>query len=185
MRMQQKKSSRQKLSERQLALAPAVPKVMGLEEQRRSGMELALRLLSYRARSTNEIRERLGRKKIAEEAVSWVIEKLEDSDYLNDREFTRMWIRDRMEVRGYGRQRIRNELLARGIQVDQINDELENTYPVSSELERAKELAVSRLSRYADLDQVVARRRLTQFLLRRGFSASTAQSLLRELMSAP
>jgi regulatory protein len=154
------------------------------DAEKRYGMELALRLFSYRPRSRQEVVNKLLMKHISPEAIDWITRKLEDSGYLNDRAFLKAWINDRMELRGYGRHRIRNELIIKGIEVEKINEELDRLYPLDGEGHAARKLIQSRLSRYAGLDDLTARRRLTQFLLRRGFSATTAQSVIRELMPA-
>lgn len=151
-----------------------------LEAEQRLGMELALRLFSYRSRSRQEIEDKLSRKKLSRDAIEWVIRKLQASDYLNDDAFVRTWINDRFELKGYGRRRIRNELLSKGIGVSEINEALDALYPQSAERDVALKLIEPRLPRYAGLEESVMRRRLTQFLLRRGFSASTTQAVLRE-----
>ncbi len=153
------------------------------EVERRQAMEMAWRMFSYRPRSREEVRDRLLRKRFSEQAAEWAIEKLESSGHLNDRSFVRMWIRDRMELKRYGRHRIRGELLSKGIGAETINVELDSIYPADKEARTASELVEARLQRYLGLDKTVVRRRLGQFLLRRGYSAATAQTVIRELMA--
>lgn len=152
------------------------------EVERRQAMEMAWRMFSYRPRSRQEVHDRLMRKRFSEQTAAWVIEKLEASGHLDDRVFVRMWIKDRMELKGYGRHRIRAELLSKGLDTETVNVELDSIYPADMEVRTASELLEARLQRYAGLDETVARRRLRQFLLRRGYSAATAHSVIRELM---
>lgn len=161
---------------------PSLLRERVLEAEKQLGMEFALRLVSYRSRSEYEVLAMLARKKFATETGQWVVNKLNDAGYLNDRAFMRAWINDRMELKGYGRQRIRSELISKGIDVNKINDELDDLYPPVREGKTAHSLIQARLARYAGLDEPVVRRRLTQFLLRRGFSISTAQTVMRELL---
>lgn len=153
------------------------------EVERRQAIEMAWRMLSYRPRGRQEVYDRLTRKRFSEQTAVWIIEKLESSGHLNDQAFVRMWIRDRMELKGYGRHRIRAELLSKGLDTEIINVELDSIYPADKETLTASELLESRFHRYAGLDEAVARRRLRQFLLRRGYSAATAHSVIRELMA--
>lgn len=153
------------------------------EVERRQAMEMAWRMFSYRPRSCDEVRDRLLRKRFSKQAAEWVIEQLESSGHLNDRIFVRTWIKDRMELKKYGRHRIRGELLSKGIDAEAINVELDSIYPADEEVRTASELVEARLQRYLGLDETVMRRRLGQFLLRRGYSAATAQTVIRELMA--
>lgn len=153
-----------------------------MEVEKQLGMEVALRLLGYRSRSRQEVIDRLVRKKFSREASEWIVNKLCDAGYLNESAFIRAWIRERMELKGYGRQRIRSELISKGVEVNTINDELDTLYPTEREGKTAHDIIQSRLERYAGLEEKVTRRRLTQFLLRRGFSVSTAQKVIRELL---
>lgn len=147
-------------------------------------MEMAWRMFGYRPRSREEVRDRLLRKRFTENTADWVIEKLEGSGHLNDRIFVRLWIRDRVEIKKFGRHRIRGELLSKGIDGETINVELDSIYPPNKEVRTASDLAGMRLQRYIGLDERVIRRRLCQYLLRRGYSAGTAQTVVRELMAA-
>jgi len=153
------------------------------EVERRQAMEMAWRMFSYRPRSREEVRDRLLRKRFSEQVADWVIEKLEGSGHLDDRVFVRTWIRDRMELKRYGRHRIRGELFSKGIDAETINVELDSIYPADKEARTASELVEARLQSYLGLDETVVRRRLCQFLLRRGYSAATAQTVIRELMA--
>ncbi len=154
------------------------------ETERRFAMDMAFRMISYRARSRQELQERLTRKRFSAESIEWVLEKLLNSGYLNDTTFIRMWIRDRMELKGYGRYRIRSELLAKGVDTETVNRELDSIYPAADEKATATELLTARISHYSGLEESVQRRRLRQFLLRRGYSGTTAQKAVSDLMSS-
>jgi regulatory protein len=152
------------------------------EAEQRLAMGLALRLLSYRGRSRREVVEKLSWRGVSAESVDRVVRKLEQAGYLNDEAFVKAWVRERTQVRGFGRYRIKNELLAKGIDPVEINTELGEAYTEDQEKAVALALAQARLSRYAGLDPMVARRRLAQVLLRRGFNSVMAQNIVAELL---
>jgi len=156
-----------------------------LEKEKQCAMEISLQLLSYRIRSRREIGEKLEKRKMSIEAVEATLAKLEQAGYINDSVFAKTWINERIEIHGYGRQRIRSELLSKGINAEVIEVELDRAYGAEKEECAALELAEKRLPRYAGLEPAVVRRRLTQVLLRRGFSAQMAQKVLKELDCAP
>ncbi|MDI6891583.1 MAG: regulatory protein RecX [Actinomycetota bacterium] len=150
----------------------------GLDEAK----NYALRLLSHRARSVQEMRERLARKGHPEKVVDKVLSSLKKSNYLDDISFTKIWVENRVSLRGYGQRRIRAELISKGIEKDLVERELDESYPEEKEKEVALTLAKKRLPSYRGLAITAARRRLIQFLLRRGFSSETAQEVCRELL---
>lgn len=151
------------------------------ECERRLAISLAIQLLSYRIRSRREIADKLCARKISPDAIEQAIARLEAADYLDDAAFTHAWIKERINVHGFGRQRIKNELLAKGVDREMIESELAPAYTVEDEIAQASKLALSRLTRYKGLDVATKRRRLTQVLMRRGFSAQVASSVLSEL----
>lgn len=153
-----------------------------LEKETQLAMELSLQLLSYRIRSRREIFKKLEVRKISAEAIETTLGKLEQAGYIDDNAFTKTWINDRIEIHGFGRQRIKSELLSKGISAPIIQDELDRVYPVENETGAALELAEKRLIRYAGLDETVVRRRLTQALMRKGFSAQVVQQVLKDIL---
>ncbi len=148
----------------------------------RFAMEAALNLFSYRVRSEHEVRERLARKNISAPAIESVVGKLRKSGYLDDAAFLKAWVAERIDIKGFGRQRIKNELLAKGFDRETIVSELLKQYPEEREIDVAHKTIFSRLGQYDGLDKEVKRRRATQFLLRRGYSSAVTYSVLNKLI---
>ncbi|NPV52908.1 MAG: regulatory protein RecX [Firmicutes bacterium] len=144
-------------------------------------MEYALRLLEFRARTRKELEERLERKGFAREEVLDVLSRLELLGYVNDDRFAREWARARVDTRGFGRLRIRRELLSKGIARDVVDAGLEGVFSGVSEEELARGLVEKQVSRYRNLDLTTIRRRLWGFLSRRGFKPDVIESVLRKL----
>ncbi len=72
-----------------------------------SAEDSGLRLLSVRSRSVHEMRDRLEQAGFTKQGTESTIDKLKVQGYLDDREFARMWAKERFEVKSYGRHRIR------------------------------------------------------------------------------
>ena len=64
-------------------------------EARRSALESAVRLLSYRPRSERELSDRLGRKGFARPAIDAALERLRELGYVDDAAFARSWTESR------------------------------------------------------------------------------------------
>uniref|UniRef100_A0A7C4M0P6 Regulatory protein RecX n=1 Tax=candidate division CPR3 bacterium TaxID=2268181 RepID=A0A7C4M0P6_UNCC3 len=63
----------------------------------------ALRSLKLRDRSEKEIRDKLKQKEFAVSAIDKVVEKLYHLDFLNDKRFAEIFVRDRMKLKPKGK----------------------------------------------------------------------------------
>lgn len=142
--------------------------------------EAAVNLLSYRARSERELRDRLRRKNFDEATIGEAIERLTRWGYLNDAEFARRWVENRATHRPRGRRLLAQELRQKGIDRDLVAETLEEAE--LDEDEAAREAARSRLNSLRGLDRQVAQRRLSGFLARRGFSGETIRRVVSDAL---
>ncbi len=150
--------------------------------------EKAMRFLSYRARSEKEIRDKLKKKKFSEELIDTVIQKLQLAGLINDLEFGRMFARDKMGKKPMGRIMLKQELLRKGITNHLIEQILSEVYPNHGEDEFALTLARKRLQRYkssfAKLDTFKRKKKLADYLARRGFDWDTISKVVGTLLNS-
>lgn len=59
--------------------------------------ERALNFLSYRPRSEAEVRRKLREKNVEDEVIEVVVERLTRTGLLDDREFARYWVENRLQ----------------------------------------------------------------------------------------
>jgi regulatory protein len=141
--------------------------------------ESALLLLSYRQRSESELRQRLQRKGLPEDAVSHAIERLQRSGLIDDAGFARAWVEGRG---GMGGRRLQAELRRKGVAADVVQEAV--GAGVEDEDERALAVARVRARSLRALEYQDFRRRLSGFLQRRGFGygaiAKAVQAAWRE-----
>ena len=154
-----------------------------LEKEKGLAMSSALQLIGYRIRSRQEIAEKLKLRGISLEIIETSLNNLEKAGYLDDSSFVKIWIKERAEVSGFGRHRIKNELLSKGIDNGTIDRELSRLYAENDEEETALSVAQKMIPRYKSLDDKVITRRLSQALMRRGFGPDIARKVLRELLN--
>ena len=129
----------------------------------------AFLLLKYRQRSEKEISDRLKKKKFPEELIKETIFFLQEKKFIDDLAFSRAWIRERL-AHSIGPRRLKQELKAKGISEEIIEDNLREAQESYSETETIRQLVESRLSRLRNVDPRTAKRRVYGYLLRRGFS---------------
>ncbi len=140
--------------------------------------ERALDLLSYRPRSEAEIRERLSERYDAETAGE-VLERLRRSGLVDDREFARYWVQNRLQHNPRGAMALRQELYQKGVDEAAIEEALAE-YNEEEAAARAAETARRKLR---GLAPDVFRRRMTDYLLRRGFPYSVVRAVVQQILA--
>lgn len=145
--------------------------------------DIGINYLSYRPRSSSELVGHLTRKAISGDVAEEVVARFRSLGMVNDLEFARMFVRDMIRKKSVGTALLRNKLRVKGVArglVDRVLDEL-----VSSEDQQkaAEDLISKRLkSRHASLsrlDTAARKKRLFEFLLRRGFSSDVARKTIQ------
>jgi regulatory protein len=136
--------------------------------------ERALRLLSVRSRSRSELRQRLLRADFEPEEVDAALADLEAVGLIDDEAFARE-LAESQRRKGMGRRAGMAALRVKGVDRELAERIADDVNP-EDEAARAMEVAAKRLPRLQGLDPVTRRRRLLDFLLRRGYDAETARS---------
>ena len=144
--------------------------------------EDALRLLSHRLRSRNEVEDRLARRGWPSDVIERVLSGLERAGLIDDERFVRLWVDERMRLRPRGIALLRQELRRKGISEEVIEKTLREQEHGSDELARARELLQRRQHQYKGLDPQAARRRMAGFLARRGFDGETVYTAVRQIL---
>lgn len=140
-----------------------------LGDKEKKAKEYVLNLLSYRDRSCREIKDRLKEKGYSPDVSDRVVESLARTHLLDDERFASEWGRERLKSRPMGARLLSQELRRKGIEPEIIEKTIDNLYGEVSEEELAFKLLESRRSRYEDLQSETSLRKMSDFLLRRGF----------------
>jgi regulatory protein len=146
-------------------------------DERQQARDAALRLLAYRPRSEEELRSRLARRGLPPGVVQETMEHLREQGLVDDTAFARYWVEARQQSSPRGRLLLRRELLAKGIAAETAGEAV----AVVADEEVAHRAAAKKARSLRNLDYATFRRRLGQFLLRRGFPYETARALVDEL----
>lgn len=142
--------------------------------------DYAFRLLKFRMRSEQELRQRLKRKKFDQAAIEKVIQRLKEKDFIDDREFARAWVADKIK-RPLGIRRIEEELKSKGIDKEIFQEALAKATNNYDEESIIRQLAEKRLQRLKGLDPNKVTSRLYSYLLRRGFSPGIVFDVITQL----
>jgi len=139
--------------------------------------EAAYRFLSFRVRSRQELSEKLLRKGFEPQTVERTLEQLTRLGYLDDLRFAKDWVRSRMTRKGYGRELLRQELRAKGISSELIEEAFGQ-----EEVDEAEAARRALEKRFPELRGGATRARQIafQYLRRRGFPSDVILSVLKE-----
>jgi regulatory protein len=134
----------------------------------------AMLFLSYRARSTAEIRQNLKRHKLPPEAIEETIERLKAEKLADDGQFAKAWVENRSTFRPRSRMALSVELRQKGIPEEAARAALTDV----DEETLAYDAALKRARRLESLEWNEFRTKLSQYLGRRGFSYAVAASVV-------
>ncbi|MEM8484605.1 MAG: RecX family transcriptional regulator [Bacteroidota bacterium] len=144
--------------------------------------EAAIMYLGHRARTEHEVRTKLRGKAFEEEIIDQVVKRLYELSYLDDEQFASRYTQNRFQYKGYGPQRIRTELRRLGIAPALIEQALEALLPANDVVARAQVEAEKRLRRLRnEKDLYKKRRKLFDFLVRRGHTSEVAREVIEKL----
>jgi regulatory protein len=139
-------------------------------------LELALRALRRRERSSAELAGWLGERGVAADEVEHTIAHLEELGELDDARFARQYAEDKRELAGWGAERIRAALLERGVAPERIEVAM-GADGAQRQAQRAGELLARRGGR---LETEADRARALGYLTRKGYSYEITHEAIRE-----
>jgi len=146
-------------------------------QARSKAYNFAIRYLALRPRSTHEINQYLTfRKGFSSEDANYTIERLIDEGYLDDKQFSEMWIRNRMLLSPKSDKVLSLELIKKGISKDIIQeaisslDEHDKISSIKSLIEKKQ-----RQTKYHD------KQKLAEYLSRQGYNYGLIKQALEEL----
>lgn len=131
--------------------------------------EQVLRWLEISPRTRRQLADRLRQKGVEDAAAVRVLDRLQAAGVINDETYAREWVRSRSRNNAMGRRRLSAELAKRGVDWDDAQAVLDEEAP-GSDAGACETLALGKAAGYRRLPRETARRRLTGFLARRGFS---------------
>jgi len=135
------------------------------DDARERALQQALLFLSYRARSESEISKNLRKHEIPETIIDETVERLRRNGLADDGKFAEGWVENRSTFRPRSRRMMEMELRQKGLDNEAMQSALES---VDDEA-LAYEAARKRAPRLKGLEWIEFRKKLSEFLARRGF----------------
>jgi regulatory protein len=140
----------------------------------------ALRLLSVRPRSLEEMRGRLRLKKYPDGVIGEVLALFKRQGLLDDEKFAKLFAQSRLYSRPVGKRELEFELRKKGLSKELVSRTIEDLGEYD-ETEIAYQLVFSRFHKMTGVSPEKKKARLFGFLKRRGFSNAAIFSVLSKL----
>jgi len=138
------------------------------EDARERAYQQAMLYLSYRARSEAEIRKNLRKHEIPDEVIEQTLERLRQDRLADDNQFAHAWVENRNTFRPRSRRVLALELRQKGLDEETVHSAVAGV----DEEALAYEAARKRAGRLESLEWNDFRKKLSEFLARRGFPYS-------------
>ena len=151
-----------------------------LEEQTETAKSAALKYISVRMRTKNEVESFLHKKNYPAELIEEVIAFLLRYQYLDDAAYCRAWIHEKVVFHPCGRKKMAMELAKKVSDKQLIRDCLEEYFSEEQEQALALEAANQKLRSHAGKKQI-GREQIARFLYGRGYSGTVIGHVLQEL----
>lgn len=148
----------------------------GKDRYQRS-LNAAVRLLGYRPRSEAEIKQRLQRHGFDNDSTEKALTSLKNQGLVDDTAFARFWIENRESFSPRSRRLTGLELRRKGLS----NDVIEQVIGEIDESESAYRAALNKARRLTTADYKDFRRRLGEYLGRRGFGYKVINDTVKRI----
>lgn len=149
---------------------------------KKEALHKAVSYIAMRSRTCLEISEKLKEKGYSDEVISAVVNRLKKEGLLDDKSFAENWVRYRLSC-NIGRFKIEHELATKGISGSIIENALDACNYEAEALVQAQNFAQKYIKRYADVDELIAKHKTMQALMRKGFSYDVAKTAVERLIN--
>lgn len=140
----------------------------------------AYKFLGYKARSEKEVRDKLIKENYPQEIIDRIIELFKHYNYINDENYTKAYINNRIKFKPRAKRMLKYELVQKGVD----NDTIENIIDSSNidETDIAISLLQKKLKNKKDIEQK-EKQKIYNYMLRRGFDYETINRAFKEVLN--
>jgi len=143
--------------------------------------DYALRLIEFKDRTEKELRDKLKEKNYDWNSIDDEIAFLKSYGYIDDKRYAEHFVSDAINLKKWGKIRIRTELLRKGIDRETVDNTIEDAFEDVDE-----NLVLSQMqSRFknSDFSNIKERTRIFNFFMRRGFSPDEIKGAMNKMCS--
>lgn len=143
------------------------------------GKKTAFDYLSYRIRTIREIKKKLKSKKLNDHIIEKVINHLTELGLVNDEEFARQLVSEKIKNKPAGRRSLQQKLFEKGISKNISESVLNTLLTEDTEREIALKIYGKLKPKLKGLDKQDARKKIFDTLARKGFDFDIINEIIR------
>ena len=154
------------------------------ENQKHHIKQKAFSYIGRRHHSAFEIRTKLRQKKYDKDLIEEIITDLMENKYVDDLEFARLFSDENIRLKLWGKNKIKGELIKRGVSQEIISQVLNEKFPEGNDLDNAAELAMKKHQSLQNrkLDDMKLKQKLYAFLSSRGYDYETSKEAVEKII---
>ena len=143
--------------------------------------DYALKVIEYRDRTEKELREKLKEKGFGENLIDDELEFLKSYGFINDARYAERFTADAINLKKWGKSRIKSELIRKGVDRELIDNTIEDAF---LEIDDDRLFAeMQKRYKNSDFSNIKERTRIFNFFLRRGFSPEEIKGAINRMSS--
>lgn len=150
------------------------------QSKKKQAQLISLRLLAASPKTSQELKKKLHEKGFPESLITETLREMEAQGILSDRSYAADMMARYRGSKPSGRRKIASEFKHHGI-AQKIQDEVLAGYSPEEERAQAGEAGRQRWKRFPKLDNEKRKKRVFDFLMRRGFDYQIVRDVIREL----
>ena len=140
---------------------------------------VALKYITVRFRSEKEVKEYLSKKGVNKEIIDFTIESLKKEGYINDDNFSKMFIHDKINLSMDGPYKVRKELENLGINESIINNNIE-IYTKDIEIEKINKIIDKQIKTNHNKSNYILKNKILNYLKNNGYDSSLSISIIEK-----
>lgn len=143
--------------------------------------DYALYLIEFKDRTEKELRDKFKEKGYDENDIEDEIEFLKNYGYINDKRYAEHFTHDAINIKKWGKMRIRTELLRKGVGRETIDNTIEDAFFGVED-----DLVLNQMQtrfKNSDFSNIKERTRIFNFFMRRGFSSDEIRGAMNKMCS--
>lgn len=146
-----------------------------------SAKKMAFNIIAKGSLKTEkEVKEKILSKGYSEECAVGAVEILKEYKYINDEYFCECFIKDKLNLNGFGRKRIIQELRRKGVDPDTISSAMDEFMLEDEELEKAIALGRKKVN-VSKITKENLYKKITPYLSSKGYSYDIIKKVIDEL----
>lgn len=140
-----------------------------------------LKYCAYRERTMQEVKQKLYEYQASEEVKEKIITFLKEENYVNDERYTQSYVRGKVNIKKWGKQKIKSELRNKNIKGEEVDNAL-NDIDEASYKQTLMELLIKKNNSLKDEIKNDRRNKLVRYGLSKGYEMNLIFECLKEII---